>query len=146
MQFIPIPRQETIPTFDPTEYKVQLIENFAAGELPVPEALSLLKQRPFQTGLGWYLYLDPDGEGEFMEVLCDGTWLALGVSDGGTENYYSYNPAFTNVTEFTGLRSGGQSPVEKELALTDIDAGIRAVEYFIHTGQLYPGIDWAKQL
>ena len=110
------------------------------------EALERLKRRPLQISYSWYLFLDPDGEGEFMEVLCNGTWLALGVSDGGAENYYSYNPDFKGVKEPTGLQSGGQSPVEKELALTDIEAGVRAVEYFIHTGELYPGIDWVKQL
>ncbi len=70
----------------------------------------------------------------------------MGCSDGGAENYYSFNPDFAGVKESSGLLSGGQTPVEKELALTDIEAGIRAVEYFIHTGRLYPGIDWAKQL
>lgn len=108
------------------------------------KALELLKKRPFTAN--WYLFLDPDGEGDFLEVLCDGAWLALGCSDSGQENYYSFNPDFSGVQEPTGLLSGGQSPVEKELALTDIEAGVKAVEYFIHTGQLYPGIDWAKQL
>ncbi len=144
MQFIPIPRRDEIPPFDPAETAVQFIDNFGAGTLAVEKALELLKERPFRAC--WYLYLDPDGEGEFLEVLCDGTWLALGCSDGGAENYYSFNPDFAGVKESSGLLSGGQTPVEKELALTDIEAGIRAVEYFIHTGRLYPGIDWAKQL
>jgi len=28
------------------------------------------------------------------------------------------------------VQSGGQSPIEKYLALTDMEAGIKAVEYF----------------
>lgn len=28
----------------------------------------------------------------------------------------------------------------------DIEEGVKAVEYFIRTGKLYPGIDWAHQL
>jgi len=44
------------------------------------------------------------------------------------------------------VQSGGQSPVEKYLALTNMEAGVKAVEYFIRTGKLYPGIDWAGQL
>ena len=42
--------------------------------------------------------------------------------------------------------SDGQSPIEKYLALTDIEAGVKAAEYFIRTGQLYPGIDWTEQV
>ncbi|MCI8422529.1 MAG: hypothetical protein HFF50_03205 [Lawsonibacter sp.] len=105
----------------------------------------LLQQIP--SGVEAVLYLDPDGEDNWMEVLCDGTWLALGFcGDFGQNNYYSYNPDFAGVKDKTPLKSGGQSPIEKELALTDLEAGVKAVEYFIHTGELYPGIDWAKQL
>lgn len=145
MQLTPIPRREGVPPFDPSEIKVQYIENFPADEITAETAAKLLKKLP--SGAEWYLFLDPDGEGDFLEVLCDGTWLALGASfNDGQENYYSYNPDFAGVKEPTGLRSGGQSPIEKELALTDIASGVKAVEYFIHTGELYPGIDWAKQL
>ncbi len=47
---------------------------------------------------------------------------------------------------FAHVQSGGQSPIEKYLALTNIEDGVKAVEYFIRTGKLYPGIDWAEQL
>lgn len=144
MQFSLIPKQEDVPSFDPSAVKVQYIERFGAGELTAEKALELLKKRPFTAQ--WYLFPDPEGEGEFLEVLCDGTWLALGWSDGGQENIYSYNPDFAGVKEPTGLRSGGQTPVEKELALTDIAAGVKAVEFFIRTGERWPGIDWARQL
>ena len=46
----------------------------------------------------------------------------------------------------TPLLSEGQSPIEKYLALTDREAGIKAVEYFIRTGELCPNIDWARQI
>ena len=42
--------------------------------------------------------------------------------------------------------AGGQSPAEKYLSIQDIEAGIKAVEYFIWTGGFYPGIDWAHQI
>ena len=43
-------------------------------------------------------------------------WLALGCSsNGGQENYYSYNPAFAGTEELCPLTSGGQSPIEKYL-------------------------------
>ena len=101
-------------------------------------------------GLNIYLYLDPYGEVDQLEVNCDGEWLAIGLSlHGGTKeekNYYSYNPEYTGVEEFAHVQSGGQSPIEKYLALTNMEAGIKAVEYFIRTGKLYSGIDWAEQL
>ena len=59
-------------------------------------------------------------------------------------NYY--NADFSGSEELTPLLSGGQSPVEKYLAIQDIEAGIKAVEYFIRTGGFYPGIDWAHQI
>ena len=44
-------------------------------------------------GLNIYLYLDPYGEVDQLEVNCDGEWLAIGLSlHGGTKeekNYYS---------------------------------------------------------
>ena len=101
-------------------------------------------------GLNIYLYLDPYGEVDQLEVNCDGEWLAIGLSlHGGTKeekNYYSYNPEYAGVEEFAHVQSGGQSPVEKYPALTNMEAGVKAVEYFIRTGKLYPGIDWAEQL
>ena len=48
--------------------------------------------------------------------------------------------------KFTCEEVGGQSPIEKYLALTNMEVGVKAVEYFIRTGKLYPGIDWAEQL
>ena len=46
---------------------------------------------------------------------------------------------------WTALESGGQSPVPKIQAITDMETGVKAVEYFIRTGELYPGIDWLHE-
>nr|WP_325293860.1 hypothetical protein [uncultured Oscillibacter sp.] len=76
-----------------------------------------------------------------------GTWLALAFrSDGGQKNDYSCNSQYAGVEEWAPVVSDGQSPIEKYLALTDIEAGVKAAEYFIRTGQLYPGIDWTEQV
>lgn len=96
-----------------------------------------------------------------MEVLSDGEWLSIGCSfdrEGEFQNYYTYNADYESTSEeiekfnysdktvWTTLESGGQSPIPKIEAITDMEAGVKAVEYFIHTGELYPGIDWACQL
>ena len=144
-----IPKQDHIPEFDNQAIQVQYMEfgrkNYSSDKITENLISKFLKQIP--SGMDAILYLDPDGEDNWMEVLCDGEWLALGFSgDFGENNYYSYNPAFAGKPDMTKLKSGGQSPVEKMLAIQDVEAGVRAVEYFIRTGGFYPGIDWAKQL
>ena len=144
-----IPKQDYIPEFDNQAIQVQYMEfgrkNYSSDKITENLISKFLKQIP--SGMDAILYLDPDGEDNWMEVLCDGEWLALGFSgDFGENNYYSYNPAFAGKPDMTKLKSGGQSPVEKMLAIQDVEAGVRAVEYCIRTGGFYPGIDWAKQL
>lgn len=72
-----------------------------------------------------------------------------------TETYFSYNPEYANTVErleevdlgdenvYTPINYDGQSPIPKCQAITDMYASVKAVEYFIRTGELYPGIDWA---
>lgn len=50
-----------------------------------------------------------------------------------------------NKNIYTNLLIGSQSPIPKIQAITDIEAGIKAVEFFIRTGELYPGIDWLHE-
>lgn len=146
-----IPKQDVPLDFDPTAIRIQYIENGMTGETAegaaiTEEVIAEVLDR-ILTGTAVYLSLLPNGEDDWLEVLSDGVWLALGYSsNGGQDNYYSYNPDFKDTEEMSPLLSGGQSPVEKYLALTDLKAGQRAVEYFIRTGGLSPDIDWAKQL
>ncbi len=152
MDLRPIPKQETVPAFDPNAIRIKHImqnlrpyRQYEGDEITEALVKKLLEQAASRCDM--ILSLDPNGEDDWMEVLCDGEWLALGYSSGGgQENYYSYNPAFAGDPERSPLLSGGQTPVEKYLALQDIEAGVQAVGYSICTGGLYPGIDWAKQL
>lgn len=158
-------KQDKIPSWDTNAIAVKHIEYYPYGDTYeedqiTPEIIAkILEEIP--QGINLYLFLDPYGECDFMEVLSDGEWLSLGCSfdrDGEFENYYTYNAAYADTAEqieqfqysdktvWTPLESGGQSPVPKMEAIKDIEAGRKAVEYFIHTGKLYPGIDWARQL
>ena len=127
------------------------------GDKITPELIQkILKKVP--KGIGIYLSLDPDGECDWLEVVSDGEWLFLGYcfqdETGRFDNWYSYNPDFADTMEqiqdadfsdrniYTPIDSGGQSPIPKIQAITDMDAGVKAVEYFIRTGKRYPGIDW----
>lgn len=150
-----IPKQETIPAFDPTAIAIKHIDyydppysSYDSEEITEELIAKILKEIP--QGINIYFSLNPDGEEDMFEVNCDGKWLAFGFNyHGGTQfekNHYCYNPEYAGVEEFSPLKSGGQSPIEKYLALTDMDIGLKAIEYFIRTGELYPGIDWAEQL
>ncbi|MCH5345259.1 MAG: hypothetical protein J1E64_14605 [Acetatifactor sp.] len=145
-----IPKQNVVPAFDSKAIKIQHIEYYPGdiiegNEITEQVISELLKQ--IVSGTSVYLSLVPHGEDNWLEVVSDGTWLALGYSSNfGQDNYYSYNPDFEGIEEMTPLLSEGQSPIEKYFALTDIQAGLKAVEYFIRTGELSPNIDWAKQI
>jgi len=166
-----IPRQEIIPSLDPHAVAVKHIEYYPYGRTYDEDEITpgliskVLKKVP--KGIGVYLSLNPDGECDWLEVVSDGKWLFLGYCFEYTEdtkagkivrhdNYYSYNPDFADtigrISEadfsdksiYTPINSEGQTPIPKIHAITDMDAGVKAVEYFIHTGKRYPGIDWAR--
>ena len=145
MDFKVILKQDSIPEFDPHAIRVQHLEldqKYYSGKKITQSVISRLLQK-LPAGLESLLYLDPNGEDDWMEVLCDGTWIALEytTSYGGGQSYYSYNPDYAHMEELSPLVSGGQ-PIQKYLTLTDLEAGKAAVAYFIRTGRLYPGIDW----
>jgi len=145
-----IKKRENVPAFDPRAIKIRHIEYYPAIDGvyeadQITEALVAVLLAQIPEGINVYLSLDADGEEDSLEVVCDGEWLALGYYF-DEECYYSYNAAFADTEDLTPLLSGGQSPIEKYLALQDIEAGVQAVAYFIRTGERYPGIDWARQL
>ena len=146
-----IPKQDTIPAFDAKAIQLRHIEYYPSDrvyeEHEITEAVISKIRKQIPCGINVYLSLDPYGEDDWLEVNCDGEWLFLGYCfNGGCNIYYSYNADFAETEEWSPLESGGQSPIEKYLALKDIETGTKAVEYFIRTGQLYPGIAWAQQL
>lgn len=157
-----IPKQEIIPSYDANAIAIKHIEYYPYGgtysedEITPVLISNILKEIP--DGIDIYLFLDPDGEDDWLEVNCDGEWISLGFSgDSGQDYYCSYNPAFADTADqidkadfsdksiYTDLESGGQSPIPKIQAITDIEAGVKAVEYFIRTGALYPGIEWIHE-
>lgn len=150
MQFQIIPKQEHISDFYSKDIKIKHISYYMCyddmeyEEDEITEEIIAKVLHEIPEGIEVYLSLNPFGEEDYLEVLCDGEWLALAYED-DNDCYYSYNKDFEGTEELSPLESGGQSPVEKYLAIKDMDAGIKAVEYFIRTGKLYPGIDWAKQ-
>ena len=159
-----ITKQEIIPSFDPNAVAVKRIEYYPYGGTYTEDEITpkvihkILKEIP--TGIGVYLFLDPDGECDWLEVVSDGEWLFLGYcfqdESGRFDNWCSYNPDYADTIEqirdadfsnkkiYTPINSGGQTPIPKIYAITNMDAGVKAVEYFIRTGERYPGIDWSR--
>ncbi|MDE6724032.1 MAG: hypothetical protein K2J79_00350 [Ruminiclostridium sp.] len=155
-----IPKQTEIPPFDPKAIKLQHIEYFDPpyseyeGE-EITEAVIAEILHKIPSGLNIYLSLEPEGEDSWLEVNCDGQWLSIWYwSEEGEDNYFLYNSSFADTEKqvrdgdfsdqaiCTPLLSGGQSPIAKLNAITDIETGVKAVEYFVRTGEFYPGLDW----
>lgn len=158
-----IPKEETAPAYDKQAIKLQHIAYFDAPyaeyegkDITEDVIAKVLRQIP--EGINIYLSLIPYGEDNWLEVNCDGQWLALGYSShSGQDIYYSYNPLYADTvdrisqgdfdddTVYSPLESGGQSPIPNIQAITNIEIGVQAVEYFIRTGKLYPKMDWLHE-
>ena len=155
-----IPKKAERPAFDTKAVKIQHIEFFDhpyteyEGEEITEEVIAEVLHK-IPSGLNVYLSLEPEGEDRWLEVNCDGQWLSLWYwSEEGEESYFLYNSSFADTEKqvrdgdfsdpdiCTPLLSGGQSPIAKLNAVTDIETGVKAVEYFIRTGEFYPGLDW----
>lgn len=158
-------RKKEVPDFDKNAIAVKCIEYYGYGETyeesQIKPKLIAEILAEISHGINVYLYLDPNQECDWMEVLSDGKWLSLGCCfyrNGKDEYYVTYNPDYAGIAEqvetadysdqsvWTALKSGGQSPVSKLEAITDLEVGVKAVEYFIRTGELYPAVDWLHQL
>lgn len=95
MEFQIISKQDNIPPFGSQAIKVQQIEYFdppykAYRGTEITEKIIAEVLKEISDGINIYLYLDPDGEDNWLEVNCDGEWIALGFSgEFGQNNYYS---------------------------------------------------------
>ena len=161
-----IPKQEKVPSFDPNSVAVKYIDYYNSRvayteDEITPKVVSKILKEVYK-GINVCLFLDPDGETDWMEVLSDGEWLYLArfrLYEKGKEDVYifSYNPEYAStdaqIVEFdysdkgvwTELLSGGQYMIPKIHAISDMESGVKAVEFFIRTGALYPGIDWIQE-
>lgn len=156
-----IPKSDSIPSYNHNAVAVKYMEDNSHGrqyeedEITSDLIARILNEVP--KGIEISLCLDPDGEGYCgcLEVVSDGDWLSLCYDCEETETYFCYNQEFADTMElleevdlgdetvYTPIDYDGQSPIPKCQAITDMDAGVKAVEYFIRTGKRYPGIDWA---
>ncbi len=163
-----VPKRETIPSFDPNAVAANYIEYYHSPkkaykqEEITPKIISKIIKE-VSKGININLFLDPAGECDWMEALSDGEWLYLArfrfCQNGKQDEYFfSYNPDYASTVAqtkesdysdksvWTELLSGGQPIIPKIHAITNLESGAKAVEFFIRTGELYPGIDWVQEL
>ena len=132
MKFKIIPKTNIIPSFNHNTTVVKSIECASYGEQYNEDEITpdligkILNDVP--KGIEVSLSLDPDGE-----------WLSLCYGSENTETYFSYNPEYANTVErleevdlgdenvYTPIDYDGQSPIPKCQAITDMDAGVKAV-------------------
>ncbi len=169
MEFQIVPKQEIIPGYAQDTLAIRSIEYFSTGKCfekaqITPAVLAKMMENIRKGVDGIYLSLDSDNESDWMEVVSDGEWIFLSCcfdttekEDDDFEYYFCYNSDYADTADlldeadfsdeaiYTSMDSGGQSPIPKIQAIRDMDAGLKAVEYFIHTGKPYPGIDWLRE-
>ena len=165
MEFEIIPKTESNESYDSSAIAVKSIAydlsltEYEEGEITNSVISDVLED--IRKGSDIFFYLDPNGETDFLNVLSGHGWISLFAQlfDEQTDediSYICYNPEFEHTKEmpetdtsfsdmlYTPLDLGGQSPVPKMQALTDIEAGIKAAEYFIRTGKLSTDINWLR--
>lgn len=153
-----INHQSVIPKGNPPEKMPSGIKEFYIldecreenGKRITEEALSkLLEDIRNKEGVGISLYKDPDLEGDYMQIEADGNLIFLQY----VENYctsdeciYScFNPNCLDSDEWSPIEaSDGQSVILMRYTMDDHELAAICVEYFVRTGQLYPGMAWLK--
>ena len=122
-----IPKQETVPSFDPNAVAVKYIDYYNSRvayteDEITPEIVSKILKEVYK-GINVCLFLDPDGESDWMEVLSDGEWLYLGrfrfYENGKKDEYiFSYNPDYgstvAQIVELIQFLSDGDTFPKRE--------------------------------
>ncbi len=151
------PRYKTIPASKipaPASgtFAVQLLEygrkRFTNGAI-TQEVVEEMAKR-IRKGSISSLVLAPDEDGEeiFFTMDIANGWAApmfqMYDEKGEALCYQPINEAYDSVEEDAPVEIGGQSPVPKRFALNDLALAAECAIYFAKTGELYPGIAWAK--
>ena len=99
-----------------------------------------------------YLTNNEDLEEDIMDLESgDGLYALEYVRDNsglvGEEGawFSTYDPEYLDSDEETDIEcADGQSIIQRKYTITDKEAVMTAIEYFIHTGKLWDGIPWMK--
>ncbi len=99
-----------------------------------------------------YLTNNPDLEEDIMQLESGDGLFALeylrdnsGMVGEKAAWFSTYDPEYLDSDEETDIEcSDGQSIISRKYTTTDKKSVMTAIEYFIHTGKLWNGIQWMK--
>lgn len=99
-------------------------------------------------GTYWSLFLCPDdcGEEGFLLMECSEDLIFLQISDEMEQiTWTCFNLDYLDSDEEAPIEcSDGQSIVAMKTTMKDRELAAKCVEWYIHTGEPYPGMDWLK--
>lgn len=144
-----IPKRE-IPVM-PEEIKIR---NAGYGSLPNMEITDISKEgvraivEKVRNGTYTSVYLAPDEEGEEGYLMMESSpdLIFLQIWDAETETAWTcFNPAYLDSDEEAPIEpSDGQSVFPMKCTMKDQDLAAKCVEWYAHTCEPYPGMDWLK--
>lgn len=101
-----------------------------------------------RNGTYWGLFLCPDDCGEEGFFLMDSSeeLISLSIYNEETNTEWScFDPNYLDSEEEAPIQaSDGQSIILMKYTMRDRDLAAKCVEWYIHTGEPYPGMDWLK--
>lgn len=99
-------------------------------------------------GTYWSLFLCPDdcGEEGFLLMESSESLISLEIRDEMAGIAWStFDPDYLDSdAEAPIAASDGQSIIAMKYTMRDRELAAKCVEWYIHTGQPYPGMDWLK--
>ncbi|MCI8574527.1 MAG: hypothetical protein HFF89_08850 [Oscillibacter sp.] len=99
-------------------------------------------------GTYWSLFLCPDdcGEEGFLLMERSEDLIFLQISDEMEQiTWTCFNPDYLDSDEEAPIEcSDGQSIIAMKTTMKDRELAAKCVEWYIHTGEPYPGMDWLK--
>lgn len=139
-----IPQKE-IPASIPTDICIRYIGR-EMGEITEDAVQKVIERIRQGVYTDVYLSLDSDGTDRYMQMESTDSWIFLQYCEEINRTWFSgYNAEYANSNEQAPiLCSDGQSVVEKKYTINNLDLAVKCIEYFIRTGQLYPGMEWIK--
>ena len=105
-----------------------------------------------RNGLCSSLYLTPDEDGEMeegffqLESAGGGGLIFLQISrEEERAAWACFEPDYLDSEEAAPIEpSDGQSVIPMKCTMRDRELAARCVEWYLHTGEPYPGMDWLK--
>ena len=99
-------------------------------------------------GTYWSLFLCPDdcGEEGFLLMERSEDLIFLQISNEMEQiTWTCFNPDYLDSDEEAPIEcSDGQSIIAMKTTMKDRELAAKCVEWYIHTGEPYPGMDWLK--